>query len=112
MVNHSLTNSVHHDRLPPRCCALMRADVDAGSASSGPLPRPRALLRSIGQQRSSMVVTAMVVAVVMVAMVMPAAVAVVTAAADAAIVATIAIITVINAALAAGIPDQRAIAFA
>jgi hypothetical protein len=34
MVNHSLTNSVHRDCLPPRRCAMVRTFFDAGFASS------------------------------------------------------------------------------
>src|SRR5882672_2284753 len=108
MVNHSLTNFVHHASRTPRggTDRSVRALLDRASASSVLCSRLRALLRS-ADQRCSMPVTvlAVAVAVVMVAVVVPVSMTV-TAPAVVAISATI------NAALAVAIPDHEVVAFA
>ena len=97
MVNHSLTNSLHHAARPLRSCAhaLVRAVPDAGSASFA--------LWS-GDQRYS-IPAAMVVATVVIAMAMPVSMPVTAA-------AVVAISTTINAALPVVIPDRKSVVVA
>src|SRR5882724_7962439 len=100
MVNHSLTNSVHHACRPPRGCAAewARAVLDQGSASS---LLCHACCGSVDQQRLTPV-TAMAVIVVLISGLMPVSMTV-TAPAVVTVSATI------NAALAVAIPGYQVV---